>query len=612
MKNLYIATLALVLFALCSCIDTADSTQENDTDMAQVHLAFSINSELHDGTPLTRTTEISNNAKDFNDRDINNLWVVQSVDGVVKVSKYFSSIQSTDIISNLVSGDSEIWFIANTGNSTLFSTVNTLEELKNKALTLDSSDPESNLAVDGCLRAVGCWHGNIEGNGSDYISVSLVPLAAKLTIDYEIIGAGEGYGFDNIQLINVPKSIHYCTTTGGTSTKDYVTTGYTAFTPNTENKQKGRLVYYVTENLPGISGVTNDDPRKKNLYGKDTKAMYLSIQGSVLFKSQEIPFDVSIYPGENNTNDFNVRINHNYHITLCIDASSGPNNWDEDCRITVNDIAIPTKGLQVRYEFSDDDKAGLNSMYESDGTTPLPNNGKYLRNLAKSENGNYEYSTDRLTYLDFDKNDARLPNQTFTNGTNYMSYSNCSINTMYGSELSSSDAFTIIYVGGCGKTNYNGWSVYGPTNYGNKDADPSGELDGRRWYLVVYKNGEFQYGSHSTLNTTIPNFKYIFDEDDPYTFFSADKNTPASGTKAGGKREILIDNITAQALDVSHYDFASNFYLGCNKWEPGWVTQGGHVYLFLIYNRTLSTEEINQIRVYALYKGFLRHPLAGN
>lgn len=610
--KLYIATLVLALFTLCSCQDTTGNTQGNDMNMAKVHLALSINSELHEDTPLTRTAEASNNAKDFNDKDINNLWVIQAVDGVLKVSKYFSSIQPTNIISNLVSGESEIWFIANTGNSTLFSNVNTLEGLKDKALTLGTSDPENSLAVDGCLRAVGCWHGNIEGNGADYISVSLVPLAAKLTIDYEIIGAGDSHGFDNIQLMNVPKSMHYCTTTSGTSTKDYVTTGYTAFAPNTENKQRGRLVYYVTENIPGISDVTNDDPRKKNLYGKDTKAMYLSLQGSVLFKSQEIPFDVSIYPGENNTNDFNVRINHNYHITLCIDATNGPNNWDEDCRITVNDISIPTEWLQVRYEFSDDDKAGLNSMYEPDGTTLLPDNGKYLRNLVKSEDGNYEYSTDRLTYLDFDKNDARLPDQTFTDGTNYMSYSNCSINTMYGNELSSSDAFTIIYVGGCGKTNYNGWSVYGPTNYGNKDVDHDGTIDGRRWYLVVYRNGEFQFGSHSTLNTTIPNFNYIFDENDPYIFFSADKNTPKNTPKTGGTRDILIDNITAKTLDVENYDFASNFYLGCNRWEPGWVTQEGRVYLFLIYNRTLSTEEINQIRVYALYKGFLKHPLSGN
>lgn len=607
MKIIHIATILLCLALFCSCHDDAGNASTSANHLTQVHLALNVNSELHDEASQTRATGVVNDIKDFNDQTINNLWVVQTINGTVKVSKYFSSIQPEEIVSALAVGESEIWFIANTGSNTLFSSVKTLEELRAKILNIDTSDPENALAVDGYLRAVGCWKGEIVGNSADYISVSLAPLAAKLTIDYEIKGAGAGHGFDNIQLMNVPKAIHYCTTTSGTSTEGFVTTGYPAISPDADNKQKGRLVYYVTENVPGISGIVNDDPRKKNQYGKDTKAMYLSLQGSVVYKDQTIPFDVSIYPGENTTNDFNVKINHNYHITLSIDASNGPNNWNEDLRIKINDISIPTNGLQVRYEFSSEDKSGLNSLYEPDGTTLLPNNGKYLRNLADGS-----YCTDRLTYQYFNKDDNRMPEQTFTDGTNYMSYSNCSINTMYGSGLTSSDAFTIIYVGGSGKTNDLGWSVYGPTNYSNQQTDPTGETDGRRWYLVVNNKGEFQYGSGSNLNITIPNFNYIFDEGDPYIIFSADKSTPKQGDKAGSTREILIDNVTAKALDVSHYEFKSNFYLGCNRWEAGWVTQEGRVFLFLIYNRTLSTEEINQIRIYSLYKGFLQHSLPSN
>lgn len=600
MKFSYITSILVCMCLICSCQEKEDDAPVAK-HLTQVHLTMTLNSGLQDKELKTRTTEAANIEKDFNDKVINDLWVIQTIDGTVKIAKYFPSIQPQDIISSLAIGKSEIWFIANTGSNTLFTKVKTLDELKSMALDMNTSDPENSLAVNGYLRAVGCWTGEINDNGINYITVSLVPLAAKLTIDYEIKGAGDGFGFDNIQLMNVPRSMHYCTTTSGTNTENYTTTAYTAFAPNDESQQKGRLVYYVTENIPGLDNIENDDPRKKSLYGKGTKAMYLSLQGKMLFKNQTIPFDVSIFPGENTTNNFNVKINHNYHITLSIDASKGPNNWEEDYRIKINEITLPTEGMVVRYEFSSDNKTGLNSLYEADGTTLLPNNNKYLRNLVDGS-----YSTERLTY---GSNENRRPVQSYTDGTNYMSYSNCSINTNFGSGLTSSDAFTIIYVGGCGKTNDLGWSVYGPTNYGDPKNDPAGKTDGRRWYLVVYNNGEFQYGSHTILNTTIPNFKYIFDKEDPYIFFSADKSTPNTTPNTGSSREILLDNITAKTLYVPHFQFSSNFYLGCNKWERGWVTQEGRVYLFLIYNRTLSTEEINQIRIYALYKGFLKRQL---
>lgn len=606
MKKIYIVALLFCIAFFYSCNEFTDNKAGDNVNLTQVHFSVGVDSKLHDDmqTRASEVVDTVNTVKNFNDQEIKDLWVIQTIDGNVAVAKYFLSINSNEITSALEKGNSEIWFIANTGDSNLFSNVKTLEGLKAKVFNITDSDPENGLAVNGCLRAVGCWKGEIKGNNADYISVSLAPLAAKITLDYEIKGAGEGYGFDNILLMNVPKSLRYCTTTSGTSTKNFVTTGYSGFSPKGSNKQKGRLVYFVTENVPDISNVVNDDPRKKNEYGKNTDAMYLSFQGSTTFKGNKIPFSVSIYPGENTTNDFNIKINHNYHVTLSIDASNGPNNWKEDTRITVNDINIPRNGLKVRYEFSSEEKDSLNSMYESDGTTLLPHDGKYLRNLATGT-----YSTDRLTYQDFDKNDKQMPDQTFTEGTNYMSYSNCSINTMYGENLTSSDAFTIIYVGGCGQTNTLGWSIYGPTNYGDQKNDPGGKSDGRRWYLVVSRDNDFQYGSYSNMNIIIKNFKYIFDKDDPYIIFSADRNTPNSGANNGGKRDILIDNITAQTVSVSHFHFASNFYLGCNKWESGWVTKEGRVYLFLIYDRTLSTEEINQIRIYAMYKGFLTHQL---
>lgn len=599
MKRIHIAAIFIVLlFLLGSCKEGIDNLSlDHNTGQVQVHFALNVTSNLREDSYTTRAVEASNTAKDFNDKDIKNLWVLQSQNGDIVTKSYYTNISPSNILSSLKSGNSEIWFIANTGDESLFSNITTLEELKSQVLNVNTAAPENSLAVDNYLRAVGCWKGDVKTD--NFISVSLVPLAAKLTINYEIIGAGAGYGFENIQLTNVPVSIHYCTTTSGTSTKNYNTTAYADFVPTADCKQKGRLVYYVTENVPDLNGIVNEDPRKKNQFGKNTKAMNLVFQGKFLFQGKEMPFVVELYPGENTTNDFNVKINHNYHISLSIDASKGPNNWEEDCRITVNNIKLPTDGLQVWYEFSDDKKR--NSLYEMDGTTVLPNNGKYLRNLADDT-----YSSERLVYEDSER---KQPEQIYEDGTNYMSYSNCSISSMYGSELTSSLPFTIVYIGGCGKVNSLGWSVYGPTNYGDPNGDPSGKKDGRRWYLVVHNTGVFQYGSQSVLNTTIENFGYIFDENDPYIFFSVDKNTPNEAENTGGTRDILLDNAAAQTLNVGHFEFASNIYLGCNKWEKGWVTQSGRVYLFLIYNKTLSAEEVNQIRAYALYKGFLKHSL---
>ena len=615
MRNLHIFSMLFCMILLSACRKEIENGSPADgSDRSQVGFSLTISSELHDNLQQTRAAGFSeplNEVKNFNDKDVRDLWVVQTMGGKVVVSKYFTDIQSNvssdqsaKIVSELMVGDSEIWFIANTGNDKLFLKVSTLNDLKAKTLDVKASDPEGSLAVDGYLRAVGCWKGTIT-ESSNYISASLAPLAAKLTVDYEITGAGDGMGFEEIQLMNVPMNIRYCTTDETNATTDFSTTNYSGFKPDGDTKRKGRLIYYVTENIPGIAGVVNDDPRNKSKYGTGTGAMYLFFQGRSEFKGVSYPFSGNIFPGGNATNDFNVRINHDYHITLRIDVGNGPDNWKEDTRITT-DIKLPTDGLEVRYEFSNDNRKELNSLYDADGTTLLPADGKYLRNLAKENS----YSTERLTYSDA-ATTGNYAVQTFEDGTDYMSYSNCSIDTGYGEELTTSSSFTIIYIGGSSEKNGNGWSVYGPTNYGDRKNDPIGEKDGRRWYLVVNHSGLFQYGSHCTMNKTIPDFTYEF-KDDPYIIFSADKNTPKEGTDNGGMRDIILNNATAQVVDVPHYKFNSNFYLGCNKWEYSWVTKKGRVYLFLIYNKTLTTEEINQVRLYALYKGYLKNQLPEN
>lgn len=539
--------------------------------------------------PMGGDMQIGTRAQEVNDveQTIKDVWVLQfNEDGSACLAKeYITAIDNGgNILPDLIDGKSIIWFVTNTNNSTLFSSIATLDEFKAQQLTLSNTSPRqsafTNYGTDqNYLRAAVEWTGTVMSDIN--INAVLVPLAAKWTVTYSV--GLSGYEISTMQVRNVPLSMNYATTSGNTTPYQHnaVRTNFVEQTITEESASNtgtaGSAVFYVPESIAGVIG-ENSDPKAKNL-SAPPEAMLISLQGT---KPDGSIFTISIYPGGNNTNDFNVQIGKNYNIV--VNLTSDESLWAQDSRIK-GEYAIPTENLAVHYEFTN--VLTNNSMYQADGVTPLDLTTTFLRNLSTQANKKDD-CTQRVNPNSGLSSPPPLK-QEFNATDKCMDFSGYAFNTNFlGNGVSSENPFTIVAIMSVGSYSSMGASLYGPNNGGTK-----------RWYTTILKsNNAITYGSQENMTQQIPNYTYTYNTN----LFVVDINSNSDNLFV---RNILINDISAQALSGTHYTFASGFYLGCNGNEPNYVCQEAKLYLLLLYDRVLTTAETEDIKYYARNKGYL-------
>ena len=250
----------------------------------------------------------------------------------------------------------EVVFVANTGNSSLYSGVTTKADVEGKTKAISGE-----ASLEGNAVMSGTWRGNAGGEGE--ISLKDVHMRrAFARINFrlkmaESLPEGEAFALTSVQLMNVPNVLHPYRDaakleptdgTGGTpffpaATGTYLNYPETPFDQNEvwaddENLQwmpsegvKGELLttavktfdpWYVPENGRGRGSAANQRLKDADHApeGQGDYATYVRVQG--YYRTTELVNMVTytIYLGENEYNSYNIVRNTDYTVTVTIEG----------------------------------------------------------------------------------------------------------------------------------------------------------------------------------------------------------------------------------------------------------------------------------------------------
>lgn len=354
---------------------------------------------------------------------INDVWVLQfGPTGMQPVAPvYLSGSQLESItagvpgevvsykldVTLVKSSDCTLWFVGNTGNSSLFSQGMTLEEFNGLTIPV-ANESEVKQHIN---KATGYYRGAVDK--STVINVPMYRLVSKvsITVTHDDPLPNDPYDaflkLSTLQLRSVPKTISY---TGGTGA-DYRFPLIVAGTPeeswnsgfmnydviySEDLRYLGTVTWYVPENIRGINGNVTSEMKKWS--GTDPSwesprsfATHAVMEGDYNYISGEVPIkgmaEVTIYPGDNVTDDFNVARNSHYAMNAGITKMQG---WEladygdplKDNRVVVRVNPYITYKYYYEGEPYDSEMSPYYYMGQSYRWQDVVLGGSYSANLA--------------------------------------------------------------------------------------------------------------------------------------------------------------------------------------------------------------------------------------
>lgn len=348
---------ALLLFIGCSK-DAGQSPVPDgpDPEDGKVEMTFDLAvPKLVSSTslPASGLTEEQENA-------VNNLWVLQfDANGNLLLNEYydtFTVVSETERKVNVALfkyASSTIYFVANVGAEHFKSlqpvTLGTFE-----TQTLDFSDWAGTVATNG-LPMVGVYTGSTMETPSEAIKlirlVSRVAFTCTVDLVSKDISLGGGkvlpadqLSLSRVQITNAASKVQYkahtlnksgdlmvCPTYPANATAGDLADNYLHYDEDTSvaGKATFTLVWYLPENLKGaVAGLTETTKGPANapagstcieISGDYTTSRYVTNESGVEELVTEIK-DVTycIYPGQNETTDFNLIRNYSYKVGTTI------------------------------------------------------------------------------------------------------------------------------------------------------------------------------------------------------------------------------------------------------------------------------------------------------
>lgn len=327
MKNIQTALCILFLGLLPACTEemigeTAPNPLEKGLEEVSISLQclpVQVVGEDWSASPDTRVADSS-----IKDDLIGNIWVFQyDKSGSQITAPHYYTLPANSVGSATVkvmlrpATDCRIYVIANTNSNTWLNgaDVSTLDKLKKLTHTFATENDVyggsyKNLLMSGSISAtIGAGQDNALG------SVSLKRMLAMITFQYKFATPelASKLKVTRITLNNVPNTLQV-----GDPTGNYppAVTNPIEFSVITSPAAKTFYTGYVPENLRGVTSSTNEkNKNEKAPVGALSIKLYIDSEmdgGSYVY---------TVYPGENNYNDFNIRRNYKYTLTLNLKSS---------------------------------------------------------------------------------------------------------------------------------------------------------------------------------------------------------------------------------------------------------------------------------------------------
>lgn len=328
MKYTYslIYLLLTCIFGSCTentLLNTPPNNNPDDETLEEVSLNLEsspvrVIGETWEAKPNTRV------ATTTNENLISNIWVIQyNNDGTQLLTqpRYYAlnpTITTTGSIKVTLrpATNSKVYIIANTNSAswTDGTDISTLTKLNNKTKTFSTENDiyggtNNNLLMSGNLTAT-----IAAGTDNNIGTIQMKRMVAKISFKYTLAAGTESYlKVSKITLENVPNVIKI----GETTTPPYPTPLTSCPYSEVLSPQAG-VIYsgYVPENLRGTT--TNTDEKKKN---EGAPANALVIRLYIDSEMDGSSYVYTVYPGENNYNDFNIKRNCHYNLLLKLNST---------------------------------------------------------------------------------------------------------------------------------------------------------------------------------------------------------------------------------------------------------------------------------------------------
>ena len=307
---------------LLLCLSTACSTDNLLPDGSERVVPDEVGMftfSLSTGSPLSVDTRVFVDA-------LNDIWVVQlnsaGTAALVPPQRVTSITSDKKIRVKLKKEQSKTYFFVNTGKADLFNTSAALTTFTTSSVEGTTISRNSTWNDMDYMPMFGIWTGEptvptISG------TVELTSALALLSVDVKNETAGK-LKINSLQVKNIPNVLRLCPSTD--ATYPAATGTYIDYSPIID-EYSYMTSTYVAENCRGTGSGRYETEKTAAAVTNGAYATYCEIKGKYNYA---IDVTYRFYPGGNLTNDYNVRRNTEYSVTIIIKGMN-----PTDMRVTV-------------------------------------------------------------------------------------------------------------------------------------------------------------------------------------------------------------------------------------------------------------------------------------
>ena len=320
----------LAMAAVCSSCQPEEGGME-DMDMDMEGLPATIRVEVQ------REEQANFVTRTVNESVISDLHILVYNSAGELIGQKYQTGSSTVTINTRSATGCTIYAVANTGKADLFKgyTMHKESYLKSMVYSLtnwDDLNKGTNLPMTGSMKSV-----NIKV-GANTLSGTLVLTRMVAKVELKIkVKENSGINITNLKIYNLPKSSYYVSGTADATNTTWLNCGGISLSSTTT----AGTIFYMFENRRGTKTISAQ--KDKTTANAPAHATYVEINGTI----GTVTAKWTVYLGENNTSDFNIKRNGNYTYN-----------------ITLNDVAATDTRVVVDFTGTEDlSSAGTANCY---------------------------------------------------------------------------------------------------------------------------------------------------------------------------------------------------------------------------------------------------------
>lgn len=299
--------------------------------------------DMKEGLPATIRLEVQGEeqanfvTRTVNESVISDLHILVYNSAGELIGQKYQTGSSTVTINTRSATGCTIYAVANTGKADLFKgyTMHKESYLKSMVYSLtnwDDLNKGTNLPMTGSMKSV-----NIKV-GANTLSGTLVLTRMVAKVELKIkVKENSGINITNLKIYNLPKSSYYVSGTADATNTTWLNSG--GISPSSTTT--AGTIFYMFENRRGTKTISAQ--KDKTTANAPAHATYVEINGTI----GAVTAKWTVYLGENNTSDFNIKRNGNYTYN-----------------ITLNDVAATDTRVVVDFTGTEDlSSAGTANCY---------------------------------------------------------------------------------------------------------------------------------------------------------------------------------------------------------------------------------------------------------